>query len=52
MLNCKGASMETCGILKLISDHELYLPFNFTFGLCLVKYWFDSFEEGTAIPLA
>ena len=52
MLRSNCPSMEPCGIMKLISDHELYLPFNLTFCLRLVKYEFNSFEEGTAIPLA
>ena len=28
MLNSNGPTMEPCGTLKTISDHELHVPFN------------------------
>ena len=37
MLNSNGPIMEPCGTPKIISDHELYVPFNFTLCFRLVK---------------
>ena len=38
MLNSTGLSMEPCGIPKIISNHELYVPFSFTLCHVLVRY--------------
>ena len=46
MLNSTGPSMEPWGTPKIISDHEMYVPFNFTLCFCLVKYHCNSFKEG------
>ena len=35
-----------------ISDHELYVPFNFTLSFRLVKYECNSFIEGISTPYA
>ena len=45
MLNSNGPSMEPCGTPKIISGHELYVPFNFTLYFGLVKYECNSFKE-------
>ena len=40
MLNNNVASMEPYGTPKIISDHELYVPFNFTLSFRLIKQKF------------
>ena len=36
MLNSNSPSMELCKTPKIISNHELYMPFNFTLCFCAV----------------
>ena len=50
MLNSNGPSMDPCGTPRIISDHELYVPFNFTLCFHLVKYECNSFKEGISTP--
>ena len=50
MLHSSGPSMEPCGTPKIISDHELYVPFNFTLCFRLVNYECNSFKEGISTP--
>ena len=37
MLNNHGPSIEPCGTLRKIADHELYVPLNFTLCFRLVS---------------
>ena len=46
MLSNNGPSMEPYGTPKRISDHELYVQFNFNLCFRLVKYECNSFKEG------
>lgn len=46
MLNSNGPSMKPCEAAKIISDDELYVPFNFTLCFCLVKSEGNYFKEG------
>ena len=50
MLNNNDPSMDPCGTQEIISDHELYEPFNFTICFRLVKYECNSFREGIPTP--
>ena len=50
MLNNNGPSMDPYETPKRISDHELYVPFNFTLCFCLVKYECNSFTEEISTP--
>ena len=45
-----GPSMKPGVCLMIISDHELYVPFNFTFCFRLVKYECSSFKEWISTP--
>ena len=46
MLNNNSPSINPFGTPKRISDHELYVPFNFTLCFRLVQYECNSFREG------
>ena len=50
MLNSNGPNMEPRGTSKIISDNELYEPFNFTLSFRLVKSECNSFKEGISAP--
>ena len=50
MLNSDGPSMEPCRTPKIISNHKLCVPFNFTLCFHLVKYECNSFKEGIFTP--
>ena len=50
LINSNGPTMEPCGTPKIISDHELYVPFSFTLCFHLVKYENNSFKEGISTP--
>ena len=50
MFNNNGPSIDPCGPLKRISDHKLYVPFNFSLCFCLVKYECNSFREEISTP--
>ena len=45
VLNSSGLSIEPCGTLKIIPDHELYVPFTFTLCFRLVKCECNSFKK-------
>ena len=46
MLNSNFSSVEPCGTPEIISDHQLYMPFNFTLCFRVVKYECSGFKEG------
>ena len=50
MLKSNGPSMAPCGSPNIISDHEMYVPFNLNLCLCLVNYKFNCFKEGISTP--
>ena len=50
MSNSNGPSMEPGGNPKIISDHELYVPFNFTLCSRLVKYECNIFKNKGYLP--
>ena len=50
MLNSSGPNMEVFGTTNIISDHKLYVPFNFTLCFCLVKYERNIYKEGISTP--
>ena len=50
MLKDNGPSMGPCRTPRRTSDHELYVPFNFTLLFPLINYECNIFREGISTP--